>query len=399
MAVAALVLWGATSCAKENGVTNPDEGKTGTLTINFSLAESAPSGPESRAIANSTSKPITTWASVNNMMLLLTDGTTVKDAYVLTVPTTAPTTLTGRTQVVENLMANSTGWTAYIIGNYPSDWTVGSVKNRALSSLKVETPASTTYASSPLGTTITGSNGFSSPAEVFIARTPNVVIAPGQAASAVTATFTLQRAVSLVRVRIEQGTGINKDIKFTDAGTGVFALRRVAKSFDPSAIYTYPVGNPKAGIQVTGNYLPAPAVATDVFYSAGPMKSTAPATSTHTNVTTILANGIDVWNEYMVWPGGGSITEAAKRFDIVIGGKTAASYVNANGQTVAAGAMVYWTAAVNQPIGPNQILELVLTLNNPGTTDPPAVGNYGNLTVDVNLIEWGEIVGVDIPMK
>jgi hypothetical protein len=111
-----------------------------------------------------------------------------------------------------------------------------------------------------------------------------------------------------------------------------------------------------------------------------------------------MSDGVDFWNDYMVWSGGHP-SDNAMRFDIVIAGKTTNDdYISFEGDKLVSGTYVYWTAAVNNQMGPNQILELMLKLNTPGSTTPPEVGSYGDLIIEGELVNWGDIVYEEIPM-
>ena len=68
-------------------------------------------------------------------------------------------------------------------------------------------------------------------------------------------------------------------------------------------------------------------------------------------------------------------------------------------------ALVAWSGAVQKGVTANNILEVNLTLNSRGKwlddpDDPgiPEPGQYGDVTIDVNLADWGSIESNDIPL-
>jgi hypothetical protein len=121
---------------------------------------------------------------------------------------------------------------------------------------------------------------------------------------------------------------------------------------------------------------------------------------------------MDFWNDYLIFCGGnmgadalpGTATQTEKaaansaRFDIVLSGTAPANYVTAEGLTVAAGTTLYWVGAVNGLMGPNQILQLDITLNTKGSINPPEIVETGELSIAVTPIGWGSVKVVNMPL-
>lgn len=394
LAVAAALLVGASSCSKDSGV-NPAQGE-GSLTVNFNMA---PNQPQTRAI--STAKPVTTWGSVSNMMIMFVNPATsvVEDARAITVPA-AGAALTGQAATFLNVKAHA-GWDCYIVGNYPSSWSAASVVGKNVTNqLNVVAPASATYAGSALAGANAGGTGYDEAPEIFVAKQPGVVIAAGVNNIHPTA-FKLARAVSIVRVRVDQknNTVGNEKINFAVANA-MFAVRRATTTYALNGTYTYAVADGVTGANFPGTFTPAAALPTNVFYKEGALKTAAPASADYElGSSPLVDSDITLWNDYKIWAGGAENPDS-QRFNIVLCGVTKdATYTPLGSQvTVAAGTPVYWEGSVIKAIGPNQILELVLKLEKPGTIDPPTVSEYANLDIKVDLLPWGDIVGVEIPM-
>jgi hypothetical protein len=397
MAVAALLLAGVTSCAKdENGVT---ETGTGTLEVHYALDQVA----KGRAIADSPAKPSTAWTNMNNkLMLLLVDASNnVVDAKAVPLPA-VPTGITGNTQTLTELRAGT--WTAYIIGNHPTAWTAANVKGKSLTDLAMTIALpdnNAAYVASGMNSAVAGSTGWGEAPEVFVAKQTGVQILEGQSNDITSSKpFTLARAVSQIRIRVDQDgeNGLNAatKVKF-DAGKAAFAVRRVMKTYNLSGIYGNVDGFLPTG-QFPGTF--AGGANTDVFFSNENMQFSNPATG-YSDANTILntAGSEDFWNDYLVWCGGGSASESAKRFDILLMGTAQPGYIPYGETTgVTAETKVYWSAQVDGKMGPNQILELKITLNTAGSRTPPEIGSYGDLKILVTPVAWGSITSVNIPI-
>lgn len=384
MAAAVMLLMGVTSCNKVNE-TNPDEGKTGNLTISFLIGDEE----NGTRAATSTAKPITEWSKISNMMIMFTDASgLVQDARDITnVPTSGAAQLESTFMSVK---ANSTapGWITYIVGNYPSSWTAGNVVGQNISALTITADPLAAYATSPHF--LAGSTGYGEAPEVFVARA-NTVINPDTNNDLRSTPFTLARVVSLIRVRIDQTPNDNTKVEF--ATNGMFSVRRATTTYSLSGTYTY-----TGGATSPGSYVPAATNGSSVFYASGGMNTVNPSASDYSNNGTLVgSDNISLWKDYLIWSGGHA-TSGGSKFDIVLSGTTTDATYVPFGQTatVLAGTRVFWSGAVDQHVGPNQILELKIKLNTRGTTIVPPIGSYGDLQIAVNLLPWGDIIGEDV---
>lgn len=386
MAVAALLLAGVTSCAKDGGAVT-EEG-TGNLTVNFGF-------PESRAVTIPTSgaEPTTSWAqNVQRLMVLFVNGTTVADARDMAIPTVA-----GHAQATETftgVIANP-AYTVYIVANYPNTgagaWTSDNVKGDNIATMLLQAAdANAAYGGTALGAAAPAT-GYGETPEFFVASQTNIAITEG-VTTVHSTPFNLTRVVSQMRIRIDQDgdAGLNSNVDFTGSGSAQFFVRRVAPTYALNNVLT-------AGSNST------------VLFSAKDMKTVNPTAATYSNPTTIMDGAIvDFWNDYLIFPGGGNTTtaglteperaaQAAKRFDIVLSGLAPANYIpfDNGGVAVPAGTRLYWTGQIDHTIGANDILEVNLVLNRAGGITPPPVGAYGNLEINVDLIEWGTVFHVN----
>lgn len=396
------LLAGITSCSKAaDGLDSGDSNnKTGKLSISFNLPGEAPS---TRAIAPSTSKPTTSWADITRAMIIFVDpvASVVKDARTVTLPAAGGTSTTN---MYEGVLANSTGYDAYIIGNYPLTWAVGTMKGKALNALSLAVPTSSNYGTSSHFDT--GSTGYSEVEDIFVAKQSNVIVNADENNTHSTA-FVLTRINSLFRVRIDVNTMAsttrNDKISFT-APSAMVSIRRVATGYLLTGSTTYPV-QPTGTAISPGTYSFANATnkALNVFYKTAAMKNTNPTSGTHTNPGTMLTGNVTLWNEYKIYPAGSNETVVGSgkhKFDIVLSALTTDATYVPSGHTspVAQGTRIFWNGQVQNAVGPNQILELNINLETAGTTELPPVGEYGNLNITVSIAQWGDIISSDLPM-
>lgn len=395
------LLVSVTSCSKTpNDPGSGEQAGTGKLSISFNL----PSGAtETRAITASTAKPVTSWAGITRAMILFVDPLTnvVKDARAVTLPTTGSA---GTNNAYTGVIASATGYDAYIVGNYPATWAVGTMKGKNLTTLPFAAPVATDYGN---GTPHydAGSTGYGEVEDIFVAKQSNVVI-NADANNIHSTPFVLSRINSLFRVRVDVNTKAsttrNDRVNFT-ASTAMVSIRRAATSYMLAGSTTYPmVGNPAAVSPGTYSFANV-TKALNVFYKAGAMQSVNPSSATHLNPQTIIAGSVTLWNEYKIYPGGSnetSLGSGLNKFDIVLSAVTTdGTYIPAGHTTpVAAGTRVYWSGQVQNAVGPNQILELNIPLETAGTIDLPPVGEYGNINITVSIVQWGDIVSSELPM-
>lgn len=410
------LLVGLTSCSKTtdgSGGGDDGDGTTGKLSLTLSLPMNA---PFTRAIAPSTAKPITTWASVNpNRVIILfvdpADGV-IKDARkVEGIPTAgvADTPLPEKTiKTFTGVNSSPTGgYDVYIIGNYPTTWSLGVMKGLPLSALTFSAPSAAGYATS---NHFDGglSAGYDEVEDIFVAKQKGVEVKADETRSHNTP-FELTRINSLFRVRIDVTTNAattrNDKVSFT-APTTMVSIRRAATGYVLTGETEYGIlPNPLINKAASpGTYSFANATkALNVFYQSAPMKNTAPEAAKYTAPGTMLVDGITLWNEYKIFPGGSNATNQGSgldKFDIVLSAVTAdGSYIpSGHTEPVGMGTRVYWSGQVQNAVGPNQILELVVRLENAGTITLPPVGSYGSLNITASIVSWGDIIPSELPM-
>lgn len=400
LAVATLALLvGTTSCSKTTDDSEVGEGKTGKLSISFSLPGEAPA---TRAIAASTSKPVTSWTGITRAMILFVDTSTdtVKDAREVILPTSGSS---NTSNLYTGVIANAIGYDAYIVGNHPVAWAVGTMKGQTLASLQFAAPAATTYASGPHFDA--NSAGYSEVEDIFVAKQSNVVVKADENNTHPTA-FALTRINSLFRVRIDvkskAATTHNDKVSFT-APTAMISIRRAATSYLLTGSTTYSTLTPGTATS-PGTYSFANSTkALNVFFKNEAMKDAVPSSTTHTNPSTMLSGNVTLWNEYKIFPGGSNATNVGSgldKFDIVLSAVTTdATYIPVgHTEPVAAGTRVFWSGQVQKAVGPNQILELNIPLETKGTTTIPPVGEYGSLNITASIAQWGDIISSELPL-
>lgn len=382
--IAALAAVGMTACSKDNTTANGTDGNSvGEVRVTLGFGKST----ETKAIASSTAKPTTAWnKNIKDLMILFVEDGKVKDARkIFSLP--AAGDISSQTFTLTNIKASASGkkYTVYVIANsqqasIKADWNENSCVGQPVTALLMKLVVNPEFA--PQGAAEAGAVGYSEPAEIFVGKTTNVVIADGEPA---TITASLERAVSMLRVRINQSLNGNDLVDFT-GNTASFRIRRATTAVTPEIALS------KGG-------------KTDVLYTKSPFLSTEPASGYEGGTILNPSEKITLWKDIRMLPGG-STSISAEKFDVVLIGRAQAGYVPLGKTTgLTQPADVAWTAAVSTAIGRNEILEINLILQRAGAwlEDPenpgiPDVGEYGNADVEVNLVPWGNIVSEDIPV-
>lgn len=382
--IAALAAVGMTACSKDNTTANgTDENSVGEVRVTLGFGKST----ETKAIASSTAKPTTAWnKNIKDLMILFVEDGKVKDARkIFSLP--AAGDISSQTFTLTNIKASASGkkYTVYVIANsqqasIKADWNENSCVGQPVTALLMKLVVNPEFA--PQGAAEAGAVGYSEPAEIFVGKTTNVVIADGEPA---TITASLERAVSMLRVRINQSLNGNDLVDFT-GNTACFRIRRATTAVTPEIALS------KGG-------------KTDVLYTKSPFLSTEPVSGYEGGTILNPSEKITLWKDIRMLPGG-STSISAEKFDVVLIGRAQAGYVPLGKTTgLTQPADVAWTAAVSTAIGRNEILEINLILQRAGAwlEDPenpgiPDVGEYGNADVEVNLVPWGNIVSEDIPV-
>lgn len=365
-----LLVTGLLSCNKDEEVVT-DRG-TGNVKMSFGFSEN----PEGRAVPVSGKKPTTSWTgNIKDLIILFAKDGVVVDARSVNPPTGAD--IAEKTVSLKNIPAN-TGCDVYVIANSGQTdisrqgWTPENAKGRRVQDLMM----ALTTATMPAGVTGTGYNP---PAEIFMANQRVTIEADKD--NNITTPFALTRVVSLIRVRlVPKGDNLSK-IDFTGAGKAFIFLRRVSPSMNVLKAFTA-------------------VVPTDGVFVNQPFLSTEP-TDGYAGTGNILdvANGVTCYRDFLCFPGG-SATAGAQKFDIMIKGTTkTADYIPAGATApLVVNSPVYWSGAISQAVASNGILEVVVTVQSVGEKDEPEVGSYGNLTIKVNLVEWGNITQTELPV-
>lgn len=369
-----LVLLGLAACNKDD-VTPTDQGK-GNVKITFGFdQETGANGPATAAVPVSGKKPTTSWAgNVKDLVILFakTDGT-IEDARRIDVPTATDIT-TPQSVDLKNIPAGT--YKTVIIANSGQagvnrNWTPENAKGKSLSNLLMNLVSETL----PQGMAGTG---YKEPAEIFYASKDAVKVEADKT-NDLTDPFKLLRAVSLIRVRlVPEGDNLTK-IDFIGDGKGAVFFRKVQTTM--TAANTFSGRSDTKGIYIGKSFL-----------------GTEPTTG-YTGTGNIIGNGVTCYRDFLSFPGG-SKTAGAEKFDIMIMGTTKdATYIPTGSNTaVAAGTSIYWSGPINEVAAANGILEVVITVKSVGEPDAPEPGSYGNLTIQVNVSEWGNVTQYEMPV-
>ena len=390
-AVAVALLMGVTSCNKDNG---DEPAGDGTLKINFKFETSTT--PQGRA-ATSAAVPTTAWSNIGagNLQLVLVQNGVAKVVRDVTVPGTGagttPSQIFDRIPVGtydiylianNNKVGNPFGGTKAKIGT-GSPIQAGTNFNTALFNLIASTEI--------LGTAPTGA-AYDEASELFIGYASGAV-----AADATTATInvSLKRAVSLLRIRIDQTdvTSEANTIDFTNTGNTntSIRLRRHASSLKMVIPAASPYSTPQFGAS-KNDY---------AFVSTKKFKSVEPG-SGYTGAIGIDAADFTLWNDYVILPGGHASTGADK-FNLLLSGHAPSGYIGVNGAVstgTGAAARVWWQADVDGLIAANGILSLNVKVATKGYVDPnpPTIETYGKLDITATLVDWSPVTNVPVPM-
>lgn len=369
------ILLGLAACNKDDATTQ-DQG-TGEVKIAFGFDKAA----ETKAPVNNTKRPVTSWTkSVKDLMILFVSGDKVLDAR--TIPAPAAADLSEQTFTFDKVPV-MTGGDIYIVANSGEtagivrksetggSWTPATVKNQTFSKLYLELVA----AAATTPEEFAGETKYKQPAEIFLAHKGGVNITADQTTNIADALH-LTRAVSLVRVRLKPVDANDTKISFVDPKALVY-LRKANPKMKLTGVASG--HGPKIGI-----FVPKP------FLNAEP----AAADYTGTEAILNAAGGIKYYQDILTLPGGGSAS--ADKFEVVIKGITTAEYTLPDGTKLAAGKAVYWSGAFDMEAEANGIVILTVTVNSQGVETPPAPGNFGSLSIKVDMADWGSVESGEI---
>jgi hypothetical protein len=397
---AVALMLGVASCNKDN-VNNGYDGEPGTgkLVINYGFDKPV----NSRAYSSSTAKPVTSWTkSVSSLALFLTDGTG-KIAYASAVSTSGASG-NSHSQTFTGVPVGN-NYTGYLIANYDhadieANFSLANAKGKNIHDLTLKPKVNTGY------DITSGDTAYNQPFDVFVARQTGVNVV-ANVATTHGGRFQLTRAISLMRVRINKkvdGTGNadNSAVSFNNAASALVVrmagttLQYASK--DAAAPSTYPAAAAKTNLI----YRQGATVWSDAGFSNE--NDYSPATT-----LAFLDPKQAVWTDIRILPGGGYGVETdldkvtpANKFNILICGWAPAGYpaigATGPGGTLASAGKVYWSGTVNKNVSANEILVVDVDLKTYGSTTPPAVTETGSLTINVDLIGWGNIIDTGVEM-
>lgn len=389
LALAAAVIFGAASCSKTAEKIN-QEGSA-QLTINCDFSKAIESSNDTKA-ATSTAKPTTNWnTNIKSLTLILTNTSGVI-SHVL------PANLPIVGGIAQQTIATATNlvqatYDVYLIANAEASivasphGTVGTSPSLALNPAtlvgkNISALSFGMVAAAPAGLPAGIASANIEPTEIFWDKQQVTV-----GASPATVNLALERAVSLLRVRINKdhadALGMNSGVTFNNA-TASLVLRKTAGT------------SILAGTGAVGG------AAGTTMFSKKPFQIANPAAAAYVPADMGLGADFTCWNDYLILPGGAADVNSG--FNIVVTGLAPNGYVARDSQTgvetnLPTGGPVFWTAAVNGAVLKNRILELNLELKSKGATgEIPPPASFGELTINASLTDWGAISSVTIPM-
>ena len=228
---------GMFSCNTEDpgSDTGGGEGKEGQVVINLGF-DKAPSTQAS--YPTSTAKPTTSWTdNIKDLHILFvsTADNRVKAARELQLPQDGTTGT--HNFVLQNIPASPAGahYNVYVVANSATGnniertWEPAAAVGYEISTLLMKLQEKTLgeKPAPPAENPEKDSKGYEEPAEIFIGVLPNVDILADQ--NNTLSTITLKRAVSMMRVRINQSLSGNESVQF-DVDEASFRIRRVGTS-------------------------------------------------------------------------------------------------------------------------------------------------------------------------
>ncbi len=382
-AMAAFVLLGAVSCSKDTD--NGYDGEPGTgkvvIAFNFDTQEAGRAD-----YTTSASKPTTSWKNnITSLTLFLVDPLT--DMVKVALPVTELPTdddIAAESFTFTNVPAGD--YTGYLVANFDQSNAnfSGSTINQDIDDLLMGMVALTSWPKDPVSEAT--STAYEEAPEIFLAVRPNTDVDANTTNDYFLDTndhFILTRAVSLIRVRINNSVGDGVDntkVDFSHADASL-RIRRIGTSL-----------NPKSTVA------PSPALSTNLIWDKGWNIGNTPPTGYSAGLLIDATNGQSAWKDLRVYPGGGTGTSANK-FNIVVSGMAEAGYVPSGATTgLAAPALVYWDGTVEAAVTANNILELNVDLKSQGKPTVPIVTETGSLIIGVGLANWGSISGVYMPI-
>lgn len=364
-AIAAVLM---SSCSQNNENEGDGNGEKANFTMKFDFGEA---GGKTRA-AGSTAIPTTSWANIKQVQLFLYDASNkIAFSEVITPNAAGDYTYTNvpvgtyTVVAVANAKSSTDPITTYVDGGTtPEGWTMWNVRQKLATNmvLKYKTGGFPSFSPAEL----TGANvAHQLPAEIFMGSATGVVISTTGLA---TASITLKREVSLMRVRVDKQ--INTTVDFSQNAS--IMLHRISESMN--------IANGVSASSIKDNVLVASGA--DTFKTSDPTTGYAP--------TTILGGTFTLWNDLVVFPNatrGESAGDAAvdRQYFVVISGLGQVGHKLADGTALTTPTTVYWSGTVKEKFFPNIIREVNLTLQSGGSVTPPVdPTESGSLNITVS---------------
>lgn len=389
LTVAMTLLMGITSCNKDNSGAEPTDG-SGTLKLSFNFKTTA--APGAKALT-SEAVPTTAWENITDLKLVLVQSGKVAYVKDVTIPASGSSITPAQTferipvGVYDIYMIGNNSKTGNPFGSATAQLnTGGTITNSTDFNTELfKLIASTGY----LGDGPTGA-AYDEASELFIGYVQGTINADAETATSVS----LARAVSLLRVRIDQtDTGSEANtILFTglegSANTSI-RLRRHASSLKLTKV------SPFTEAQFNANKENYAFVSTKAFKDSDPLTG-------YTGAMGTSNSDFSLWNDYVILPGGHAAT-GAEKFNLLLSGHAPNGYVGSNGvASTGSGerARVWWQADVDGMIAANGILSLNVKVSTKGFVDPnpPTFTEFGKLKITASLIDWSPVTNVDVPM-
>lgn len=389
------------SCGSDDTVTSPssEEGElVAKITFEQSVALRA-SSTESTAI------PKTSWSNVKQLQMFLynaTDGTVAFSAIID--PSTSSDKVFKWTNVPEgtydlalvaNINASSDNIATTLDGG--ANWTTFDAYN--VRGKKLNTGIYIDWKPSEFPTEShtfeQGDKAYAPTSEVFAAYRSGVTITRGETTNLSESALSLEREVSLMRVRIDK----------TDKAASAPALSTVTFNSASSfiAVHNLPVGMGFKLGSFAGGLLPNSSDSNHILIGASGVNTyndADPASSDY-EPTTILGGDYSLWKDILVWPnatkadGLSSSSDApvARRYFIVVSALAPANYKFADGSVSTAPQPVYWSGSILGVFSPNVIREVNLKLSSRGYPENPEnPENNGSLIITVGAPQpWDHI--------
>ncbi len=373
---AVLFAAGTFSCSNSSDKpTNPAPLESGSLELTMRFDNSQFKATQS------TAKPTTTWQNINNLMILFVNSSDVVVAAELIA---APNSndASDQSMVIDAIPVGD--YTTYLVANHndatiaragSSQWNQANVVGMNINALTLSLTQHDQYTPTAEES---GSTGYHSPSELFIAKMPTTITADQTTAQV---EFNLARMVSLMRVRINQANNGNNAVDFTTDD----AELRIRRATTTATL--------NSGVATSTSEQ-------NLIYGGGEslFSSSEPANGYSSGSILDIANGYTLWSDMIIFPGG-SDTDGEMKFNIVLSALAPVGYVPFGTTTALTEATtVYWSGQVESAVASNNILEVNCTLLKAGSTSIQEAVKFGNLDMLISIADWGNISSTNIEM-